>query len=261
MPSVTKQIKDQLKDYAMKETFTLKDALKLFERDEDEREEQDADESSYGRYVASCKAAKRPFCTRSQFNDDVADGYDWEAEDEEFRTSQQRGADADEQWALSQGAKNRGLKTSQQRGADADEQWALSHRGRKQYPQTNESVAPKNKKEHAYNMDAAQRQMDAREQQGEDMSNATIDPDTYEIIKNKKTNESFKDFLLSEVSKSTLVSYLDKAGISAVLHGMNTGHHSVRDGEESKTISDNSRRSALNRAKGIRKAGHKLAGK
>ena len=44
-------------------------------------------------------------------------------------TSQQRGADADEQWALQQGAKNTGFKTSQQRASDADEQWALQQGG------------------------------------------------------------------------------------------------------------------------------------
>ena len=36
---------------------------------------------------------------------------------------------------------------------------------------------------HEYNMDAAQRDLDRRAMEGEDMSRAFIDVDTYEIIK------------------------------------------------------------------------------
>ena len=36
---------------------------------------------------------------------------------------------------------------------------------------------------HEYNMDAAQRDLDRRAMEGEDMSQAFIDVDTYEIIK------------------------------------------------------------------------------
>lgn len=36
---------------------------------------------------------------------------------------------------------------------------------------------------HQFNLDSAQRQMNSREAQGEDMSLAYIDPNTYEIIK------------------------------------------------------------------------------
>lgn len=36
---------------------------------------------------------------------------------------------------------------------------------------------------HEFNMDAAQRELDRREAEGEDMTGATIDPRTYAIIK------------------------------------------------------------------------------
>lgn len=112
--------------------------------------------------------------------------------------------------------------------------------------------------------DAAQRQMDAREQQGEDMSNATIDPNTYEIIKNKKTNESFKDFLLSEVSKSTLASYVVKASNQAVDKASEAafklagGTYPGDDGDEFGNAAD---KKAVKRLKGVKIATHKLASK
>jgi hypothetical protein len=49
-----------------------------------------------------------------------------------------------------------------------------------------EQIDEVSKKEHEYNMDAAQREMDRREAQGEDMTGAKIHPKTYEIIKPKK---------------------------------------------------------------------------
>ena len=42
---------------------------------------------------------------------------------------------------------------------------------------------------HEYNLDAAQREMDRRHAEGEDMTGAKIDKQTYQIIKPKKTNE------------------------------------------------------------------------
>jgi hypothetical protein len=44
-------------------------------------------------------------------------------------------------------------------------------------------------KAHEYNLDAAQREMDRRHAEGEDMTGAKIDKKTYQIIKPKKTNE------------------------------------------------------------------------
>jgi len=49
-----------------------------------------------------------------------------------------------------------------------------------------QGVAEGKNQEHEYNLDAAQREMDRREAQGEDMTGAKIDPKTYEIIKPKK---------------------------------------------------------------------------
>lgn len=61
------------------------------------------------------------------------------------------------------------------------------------------------KREHEYNMDAAQREMDSRDAQGEDMSDAYINPKTYEIKFKKKVKKpvvgekfTFKDFLMLE---------------------------------------------------------------
>lgn len=61
------------------------------------------------------------------------------------------------------------------------------------------------KREHEYNMDADQREMDSRDAQEEDMSDAYIDPKTYEIKSKKKVKKpvvgekfTFKDFLMLE---------------------------------------------------------------
>jgi hypothetical protein len=61
------------------------------------------------------------------------------------------------------------------------------------------------KREHEYNMDADQREMDSRDAQGEDMSDAYVDPKTYEIKSKKKVKKpvvgekfTFKDFLMLE---------------------------------------------------------------
>lgn len=48
-----------------------------------------------------------------------------------------------------------------------------------------ESVSKKHKESHEKNMDAAQREMDRRHEDGEDMTGAKIHPTTYEIIKPK----------------------------------------------------------------------------
>ena len=65
----------------------------------------------------------------------------------------------------------------------------------------------KENREHEYSMDAAQRAMDAREAEGEDMSDAYIDPKTYEIKFTKKANETltFKEFLVLEADTPTSV--------------------------------------------------------
>lgn len=75
---------------------------------------------------------------------------------------------------------------------------------------------------HEYNLDAAQREMDRREAEGEDMSGARIDPKTYEIIKPKKN-----------VDESQLNEYLVKAGmpVSDVL-ALNVFQDTSPDGQE-----------------------------
>ena len=56
--------------------------------------------------------------------------------------------------------------------------------------------ASDSRKEHEYNMDVAQREIDRRDAEGEDMTGAKIDPKTYKIIKPKKVSEASKpDFL------------------------------------------------------------------
>jgi len=75
---------------------------------------------------------------------------------------------------------------------------------------------------HEYNLDAAQREMDRREAEGEDMSGARINPKTYEIIKPKKN-----------VGESQLNEYLVKAGmpVSDVL-ALNVFQDTSPDGQE-----------------------------
>jgi hypothetical protein len=51
------------------------------------------------------------------------------------------------------------------------------------------SEASSAKKAHEYNMDVAQREIDRRDAEGEDMTGAKIDPKTYKIIKPKRVKE------------------------------------------------------------------------
>lgn len=74
----------------------------------------------------------------------------------------------------------------------------------------NKSQMLKNKS-HEYNMDAAQREMDRRDAEGEDMTGAKIHPTTYEIIKPKRMKEEVEE--IDEISKSTLGSYVKKASM------------------------------------------------
>ena len=68
-------------------------------------------------------------------------------------------------------------------------------------------------KAHEYNIDAAQRDMDRRHSQGEDMTGARIDKKTYEIIKPKKQfNEIFADQGVEEGKDPTTDSYQDARG-------------------------------------------------
>jgi hypothetical protein len=55
-------------------------------------------------------------------------------------------------------------------------------------PGVAEGLSPQQKKAHQANLDAAQREMDRREAEGEDMTGATIDKKTYEIIKPKQSS-------------------------------------------------------------------------
>ena len=68
-------------------------------------------------------------------------------------------------------------------------------------------------KAHEYNIDAAQRDMDRRHSQGEDMTGARIDKKTYEIIKPKKQfNEIFADQGVEEGKDPTTDSCQDARG-------------------------------------------------
>lgn len=253
--------KEQLKDFAVKETFTLKDALKLMEErpeDDGETSESDADEINDGICPACDGTGEGQYedtkcrsCGGSGVEKDSDNGDAEDAADHRYQQQRDDGlgeglgsnlanrfkaayhntrmhsaldtagrahakgdvATADSAVAAAREHGDRALHNTFQRGGTLDRsgmsasaQEARKAGLEKKYGSENEELTPKQKRAHEYNMDSAQRDMDAREQQGEDMSNATIDPNTYEIVKGKKTNESitFKEFLLTEASKKPL---------------------------------------------------------
>ena len=53
-------------------------------------------------------------------------------------------------------------------------------------------------KAHEYNLDAAQREMDRRQAEGEDMTSAKIDKKTYKIVKTKKV--AAKEFVAGQLA-------------------------------------------------------------
>jgi len=61
--------------------------------------------------------------------------------------------------------------------------------------ESQKTMSAQQRKAHEHNMDAAQREMDRREAEGEDMTGARIDPKTYEIIKSKnpRADKAFGD--------------------------------------------------------------------
>ena len=54
-------------------------------------------------------------------------------------------------------------------------------------------------KAHEYNLDAAQREMDRRQAEGEDMTSAKIDKKTYKIVKTKKV-APIKEFVAGQLA-------------------------------------------------------------
>jgi hypothetical protein len=64
----------------------------------------------------------------------------------------------------------------------------LANQMRKKQTGVAEGLSPQQKQAHQANLDAAQREMDRREAEGEDMTGATIDKKTYKIIKPKQPN-------------------------------------------------------------------------
>lgn len=55
-------------------------------------------------------------------------------------------------------------------------------------------------KAHEYNLDAAQKEMDRRHAEGEDMTGAKIDKKTYEIVKTKKVAPMVKEFVAGQLA-------------------------------------------------------------
>ena len=68
-----------------------------------------------------------------------------------------------------------------------------------EYNKVAEALSPQQKQAHQANLDAAQREMDRREAEGEDMTGAKIDQKTYKIIKPKQSGVSEGSDLPSKV--------------------------------------------------------------
>jgi hypothetical protein len=96
------------------------------------------------------------------------------------------------------------------------------------------SEASSAKKAHEYNMDVAQREIDRRDAEGEDMTGAKIDSKTYKIIKPKRVKEEVEQ--IDEISKKAKKQYIDKAvhdlTTRAYKHGFKTaGPYKRHDSE------------------------------
>ena len=66
-------------------------------------------------------------------------------------------------------------------------------------------------KAHEYNLDAAQREMDRRHAQGEDMTGAKIDKKTYKIVKPKQQGVGEETEQIDELSVNKMLKYTDAA--------------------------------------------------
>lgn len=79
----------------------------------------------------------------------------------------------------------------------------------------------KSSAEHDQNMDAAQRQIDRREAEGEDMSDYTVDPKTYKIVKNsslQKVTEAKHHKVKQRLQKGDKVKHA-KTGVKGTING------------------------------------------